>query len=147
MTRRARRLRAQDRRSLVMDRRGAAAVEFAILAPVMLMVLCGILAYGMLFATHISLQQLVAETARATVGGLSAAEREGIARAHVERVIGRYPLLRAEALELEIASQAGFTEVRLIYDAGVNPAYVLDGLLPLPERTARYSQVIRDGGA
>ncbi|TRO97225.1 pilus assembly protein [Glycocaulis profundi] len=128
------------------DRRGVSAVEFALLAPVALVMMCGLVAYGLIFSTHISLQQLVAETTRATVSGITPEERSAIARDHLSRTIDRYPLLRADAADVSVISAGGMTEVRLYYDATGHPAYVFEGLLPLPARNVTYRQSIRDGG-
>ena len=66
-------------RGFFSDKRATSAVEFALIAPFLLLLVAAILAYGSIFATSISLQQVAAETARATIGGLSDAERRSLA--------------------------------------------------------------------
>ncbi len=46
---------------------GAAAVEFAIVSPVFLLIVVGILAYGLYFGAANSVQQLAADAARAAM--------------------------------------------------------------------------------
>lgn len=132
---------------LIADRRGVSAVEFALLAPIAIVLLIAVVAYGLIFSTHISLQQLVAETTRATVQGMSHDERTAIAREHLTGTIARYPMLDAGAAEVFVSAHGGLTEVRLSYDAEHHPAYIFEGLLPLPSKRVTYTQVIRDGGS
>ncbi len=70
-------------RQFFTDKRGASAVEFALISPFLLLLVAAILAYGSIFATSLSLQQLAAETARATIGGLNDTEREQLAEAYL----------------------------------------------------------------
>ena len=58
---------------------GAAALEFAVVLPVFLAVMLGILAYGIYFGAVHSAAQLAADAARASVAGLSDDERAAIA--------------------------------------------------------------------
>lgn len=123
------------------------AVEFALLAPVMILMLAGTIAYGLLFSTHISLQQLVAEAARSSVAGLSAQERGEIVERHVADTLPRYFLIDPERTSVAVEiPRPGFSEIVVRYDASAHPAYVFRGLLPLPRDQVVYRQVIRDGG-
>ena len=129
------------------DTRAVSAVEFALLAPVMILLLVGTIAYGLLFSTHISLQQLVAEAARSSIAGLSLEERARIVEAHVASTLPRYFLIDPDRTRVAVeVPQVGFTEIVVIYDASAHPAYVFRGLLPLPADQVVYRQMIRDGG-
>lgn len=129
------------------DERAVSAVEFAILAPLMILLLAGTIAYGLLFSTHISLQQLAAEAARSSIAGLSAAERAAIVEAHVADTLPRYFLIDPDRAEVAVETpQAGYTEIVVRYDASDHPAYAFRGLLPLPTDQITYRQIIRDGG-
>ncbi len=129
------------------DIRATSAVEFALIAPLMILLLAGTTAYGLLFSTHMSLQQLTAEAARSAVAGISALEREQIVQEHVATTLPRYFLIEADrtAVSVEVPS-AGYSEIVVRYDASTHPAYVFRGLLPLPSDQVTYRQVIRDGG-
>ena len=61
-------------------REGAAAVEFALVGPILVFLLIGIVVYGGWFLMAQSVQALASEGARAAVGGLDSAERESLAR-------------------------------------------------------------------
>ncbi|MFC4725644.1 TadE/TadG family type IV pilus assembly protein [Glycocaulis abyssi] len=129
------------------DARAVSAVEFALLAPLMILLLAGTIAYGLLFSTHISLQQLTAEAARSSIAGLSADERVSIVERHVADTLPRYFLLDPDRASVAVEiPRAGFTEIVVRYDASAHPAYVFRGLLPLPTDQVIYRQVIRDGG-
>ena len=134
-------------RSFASDRRGASAVEFALISPFLLLLVGAILAYGTIFATSLSLQQLAAEAARASIGGLNDAERQQLAQAHVNAMAGSYPMLRGElvSFEFDAGTGANRSSVTLRYDLTGHPAYVLDGLIPLPSSPLSYSLAVTDG--
>ena len=67
------------------DQSASTAVEFAFIAPILLMLLFGIIGYGHAFGVYHGVQQLAAEAARASVAGLDDAERERLARAFITR--------------------------------------------------------------
>src|ERR1700761_5242425 len=105
-------------RSFLGNRRAASAVEFALVAPFMLLLVAAVLAYGSIFATSLSLQQLAAETARATIGGLNDTERKTLAQAYLNANSSSYPLLLAKDLsfEFDTATGAKLSSVKLKYD-------------------------------
>ncbi len=131
----------------VRDRRAASAVEFAMIAPFLLLLIAAVMAYGSLFATSLSLQQLAAETARATIGGLNDAERKTLAEQYFAGSSGNYPLLNAANVSLDFsdADDASLSRVTLNYDLSDHPAYAFESLLPLPASPLSYELVISDG--
>lgn len=134
---------------LFLNTRGAVAVEFAIVSPVFLLILLGIMSYGTLFGIGHSVQQLAAEAARAAVSGLSDAERTEIAGRFVQASAGSYSLLDPTRLTLSSRTTDVDTrtfEVALTYDASSSYVYGFAGLLPLPDPTVRRAAVIRHGG-
>ncbi len=134
-------------KNFIRNEGGASAVEFAIIAPFLLLLVAGILAYGSVFATSLSLQQLAAETARASIGGLNDAEREQLAQAHFSLVSSQYPMLRPEAVSFSFDSNGAGEQSRvtLSYDTATHPAYALEQLIPLPASPLSYSMIITDG--
>ncbi|KPP81211.1 MAG: hypothetical protein HLUCCA04_09475 [Oceanicaulis sp. HLUCCA04] len=143
----AARITAGPRGTFLRDTRAVSAVEFALLAPVMILLLVGTIAYGLLFSTHISLQQLTAEAARSSIAGLSGDERAAIVEAHVADTLPRYFLIDPERASVAVETpRTGYSEIVVRYDASAHPAYVFRGLLPLPSDQVTYSQIIRDGG-
>lgn len=134
-------------RPFLSDNRATSAVEFALIAPFMLLLIAAVLAYGSIFATSLSLQQLAAETARATIGGLNDTERKSLAQAYLTANSANYPMLVARDLSFEFDAATGETlsKVRLEYDLKDHPAYALSGLLPLPPSPIAYTMVVTDG--
>ncbi|MBL8581266.1 MAG: pilus assembly protein, partial [Rhizobiaceae bacterium] len=63
-------------KEFIKEDKATSAVEFAIIAPVFILVLFGLIAYGIYFGASHSVQQLAADAARTAVAGLNAEERE-----------------------------------------------------------------------
>jgi Flp pilus assembly protein TadG len=128
---------------------GAAAIEFAILTPVFLLMLTGMMAYGIYFGAAHSVQQIAADAARTSIAGLDAAERDELVEAFIEANAGDYLLIERERLTFEIgdkAADAGQYQVIIRYDASDLPIWNLYVPLPLPGRIITYVSTIRLGG-
>lgn len=131
------------------DRHGVSAIEFAIVFPLFLIIVLGILVYAIYFGVVHSVQQLAAEAARASVAGISPAERTTLAEQHVQRSLGSYPLIEAGSLRIAAAqspNDPNLFAVDLSYDASKMSIFALDGLLPLPPKEIRRQSVVRRGG-
>jgi Flp pilus assembly protein TadG len=129
------------------DRRGTSAVEFALVAPFLLLLVAAILSYGSIFATSLSLQQVAAEAARATIAGLSDTERKTLAEQKLSAIAANYPLLDPGKITFQFDEGSGskLSRVTLFYDMHDHPAYAFDKLLPLPASPISYSIIITDG--
>ena len=134
-------------RVLSRDTKGTSAVEFALIAPFLLLLVAAILAYGSIFATSLSLQQIAAEAARATIGGLSDGERTTLAQAKLSAISDKYPMLDPAKMKFAFDQGTGsdVSRVTLTYDMSNHPAYALDKLLPLPASPLSYSMIVTDG--
>ena len=134
-------------RGFFRNRRATSAVEFALIAPFLLLLVGAILAYGSIFATSLSLQQMAAEAARATIGGLSDAERKTLAEAKIAAIADGYPILDASKVtfEFDAGESSELSRITLHYDMTNHPAYALDKLLPLPQSPISYSLIVTDG--
>lgn len=132
---------------MLSDRRGASAVEFALISPFLMLLIAAVLGYGSLFATALSLQQLAAETARATIGGLNDAERKTLAQTHLNALKSTYPMLDASKVTFSFNEGSGSTlsKVTVSYSLATHPAYALKELLPLPASPMSYTLVVTDG--
>jgi Flp pilus assembly protein TadG len=71
--------------TLAREERGAAIVEMALVLPLLLALLMGILVYGQYFMLAHSVQQAANDGARASIIGLDAADRSAVA----SRAVGR----------------------------------------------------------
>lgn len=100
----ARRLRAQGRE------RGAAAVEFALVVPILLVLLFGIIGYGYMLSFRQAVSQGAAEGARAAAvkpSGTATATLQTVMRAAVDDALGSYGV-RCNGTSLEHKSGASW---------------------------------------
>ena len=136
-------------RRLRQDKFGAAAVEFAVVMPIFLVILLGILVYGLYFSVAHAVQQLTAEAARATVPGLTNAERSSLAQKLVADAIGNYPFLMASKATVNArvdTSDSSRFLVTIRYDATHLGLQAFAPVLPVPPDTIEKTAVIRMGG-
>lgn len=131
--------------SLPRDRHGVAVIEFALLFPLLALVLFGILGYGQYFLLAHSAQQLANDAARATVAGLSATERRVLATASVTRELASLPEIRPSTVATDVIETTQLVTVRVQLDASAMPLMHLTWL-PLPPATIDRRAVMRPGG-
>jgi Flp pilus assembly protein TadG len=127
------------------DRRGVAAIEFAIVAPLLIMMMFGMIMYGSWFWMAHSVQSMASEGARAAIAGLDPAEREQLARAFVGVQVGDLGLDAAKAA-VAVESTPAVIRVNIAYDASDHPLMALSGLIPSPPKIIRRTAVVRLGG-
>lgn len=130
-------------------RDGAIAVEFALVFPVFLLVVFGIIVYGSYLAVVHGVQQLAAEAARSSIGGLNESERSTLASAYVAGNAGSYPLIDPAHLSVTAAtsgSDANVFVVKVNYDASGMFIYFLPTFVPAPPSTIVRSAAIPRGG-
>lgn len=128
---------------------GTSAVEFAILMPVFLLLLTGMLAYGIYFSAAHSLQQLAADAARTAIAGLDEAERNELVGDFLAANADSYALIDPARLSATIGDKPGGIDhyrVVLTYDASDLPIWNLYPPLPLPSQQIAFSSTIRRGG-
>lgn len=126
--------------------RGAAAVEFAIIGPVLILLIVGIMSYGGYFWIAHSVQQAANDAARAAIAGLNDAERRALATATLQREIAGTPAMRAEATHVEVQRGDDSLTVLVRYDASGNVFWAFSGLLPMPSPQVERGATIRLGG-
>ena len=129
-----------------LGQRGAAAVEFAILGPVLILMLIGILVYGGYFLMAHSVQQLANDAARAALGGLSDTERHSLASASLASELPAYGFLDPRQVQLAYADQAQVMTVNVAYDASASPLWALHGVIPMPPSAIVRSASVQVGG-
>lgn len=106
------------------DQSGAVAVEFALLAPLLFAMLFGIMVMGYFMGVSHSVSQLASGAARASVAGLDMAERTDLAQTYLAQAGTRYPLLKPDALQVQVLTEDAATpgiviNVSYAADAGV----------------------------
>lgn len=130
-------------------RRATSAVEFALLAPLFIFLLLGMVAYGIYFGASHSLQQISADAARTAVAGLDATERQTLVSQFIAANAAGYPFI--DALKLTVAADDSTADanqfvVSVTYDARDLPIWNLFRTLPLPDTTISRRSTIRIGG-
>ena len=84
-------------------RSGASAVEFALMLPLFLAIIFGIVVFGSYLAMVHGVQQLAAEAARSSVAGISDTERNSLATNYVAANAATYPLIVPANLSVNAA--------------------------------------------
>lgn len=126
--------------------RGTAAIEFALIGPLLILLLAGTLVYGGWLWTAQSVQGLASETARAALGGLDDEEREALARTFAQAAAAETIGIDAARLDVNVESDADAVRVTLSYDAHDHPLMAFDGFVPSPSPIIQRSAVVRTGG-
>jgi Flp pilus assembly protein TadG len=133
---------------LLVCRRGVAAVEFAILLPLFLTMVFGIVIFGSYLAMVHGVQQLAAEAARSSVAGLSNSERSSLATSYVTANVSIYPLIVPGNISVNAATSGSDPNVFVVsisYNASGMFIYSLP-FVPLPPSTIVRSASIPYGG-
>jgi len=136
-------------RRFATDDDGATAVEFAIVAPIFIMTLVGILIYGLYFGTALSVSHVAAEAARASVAGMDAAERASLATSKATSIAASGGLLSAERMTVTAhvnASDSKVFDVQVSYDASDLPIYAFADLVPTPPSLITRTSSVQRGG-
>lgn len=128
-------------------RSGASAVEFAIVLPVFLMLVFGIVMFGAYLALVHDVQQLAAEAARTSVAGLNNAERDSLATGYVSAHASSYPLIASDGVTVTTTtSGTNVFVVTVNYDASRSFIFALPALVPMPSSRIERSAAIPFGG-
>lgn len=129
-------------------REGAAAVEFALIAPLFFLLLLTLVAFGIYLTAAHSLQQLTADAARTAIAGLSADERSQMVQDFVTRSTINDAFINKSKLTVTVATDPAnvnqFT-VSAAYDASDLPIWNLY-TFAMPDQTIRRYSTIRLGG-
>lgn len=100
---------------LARDTRGTAMIETALLLPLFLMLLLGILIYGQYFLLAHSVQQAANDGARAAITGLDTADRRAVAIRAVDRSMHGIGGYRSELRNVLVSETGEAVTVDLSY--------------------------------
>lgn len=134
--------------SLVGARSGAAAIEFALVAPLFLAFLMGIIAFESFFGYAHSLQIAASESARAAIAGLDSQERVQLATRGAQRSLAASPLLGGASVAITVGPDAADPDVftvTLTYDLNAVLLSLAPRLLLLPHSLSRTASIRRGG--
>ena len=119
-------------RQLRRDRRAAALIEFALLLPMLLSLVMGVICYGQYIWLAHSVQTAANDATRAIVAGMTTSERLTLARAAVATDMASVPELRDKQIALAIEEGGARVTVKLRFDARAL-TLLSTGMVPLPE--------------
>lgn len=137
---------ARSRRARKAGDSGAAAVEFALIGPIFLVLMLGAMAWGNYFWLSHSVQQVANDAARAAVAGIDPAERKTLATTSLAEQIGDYAHLEAAAASVQIEDAANRVTVTISYDASSSPFWAFAELVPMPSTLIQRQATVRLGG-
>ena len=110
-----------------------------------MMILLGMLGYGQYFLIAHSAQQLANDAARATISGMSPAERLSLANAAMASELPNLPSITANNATLTVTEALPSVTVHVRVDASAIGLFRVN-LLPMPSSTIDRSAVIQQGG-
>jgi Flp pilus assembly protein TadG len=134
--------------ALQADKRGMAALEFALLAPALLSLAFGVIVYSIYFTAVIGVRQAASEGARAAVAGLSSQERASLARLRAGQVLAGYGSLMGGSTPQVTAAPDGMGvfKVTVSYDITGSPIMRYGAFVPLPDEVITASVMVTNGG-
>jgi len=136
------------KRQLRTCEQGLAALEFALLAPALLMLVFAVVLYSFYFAALMGVRHAAIEGARAAVAGLSTAERTALAQDRAQAVISGYGTLLAAGggpVVTAVPDATGTFRVRVSYNMSGSPMMRYAAFVPMPSPTVSASVVVTNG--
>jgi len=133
----------------IQNRQAASAIEFAIVGPLFILIIFGMIAYGIYLGAAINVEQLAADAARASLAGLDEEERQELATEFIKTNSAEYMLIQPEHISVSVAASKidpNQFKVAVRYDASQLPIWNLYLPIPLPEKIIERSSTIRIGG-
>jgi Flp pilus assembly protein TadG len=131
-----------NRRRLVTDEAGAMIVEAAIVLPITLLMLSGVIAYGSWFMVAHSVQQAANEGAQAALAGLNDADRQSIAQTAVSKAIAGSSGVESSRVSTGVARSGTYYTVTVSYDAA-NSLWQKFPIVPTPTGAIRRQATVQ----
>lgn len=123
---------------LAQTERAAAVIEMALVLPLFLALLMGILVYGQYFMLAHSVQQAANDGARAAIVGLDAADRSAIAARAVDRSLGGLGPFAPETRAVAVSETSEAITVAVTYTVPEGH-FLRSGFVPSPSPVIRTS--------
>jgi len=134
--------------TLLRCNKGLAALEFAVLAPVLLMLAFSVIVYSIYFTTLYGVRQASSEGARAALAGLSSAERSTLAQERAQEVAESFRAIVGGNNAFVVETQSEGSEVFKVtvsYDMSGSPIMNYAGFIPLPSSTVEATTRVTNG--
>jgi Flp pilus assembly protein TadG len=140
------RIASQFRARRIRDRSGSAAVEFALIGPLLMLMLMGVFTYGGYFLTAQTIQQFANDAARAAIAGLDDQERLAIAEQSLRASLSTQSHMRGDLAGVDVRRDGEVLTVNVSYDASEEIYWAVQTLVPTPSPVIRRTAAIRLGG-
>lgn len=124
---------------------GNALIEFALLLPILAMLLIGMIGYGQYFLMAHTAQQLANDAARASVGGINSEERAALANASVASGAAAIGAIPSNRLSSSVSETGSRVTVQVTLDTN-GMAMMRLPLVPMPDPVIRRRAVAHRGG-
>lgn len=128
------------------DRAGTALVEFALVCPMLIVLVVGMLGWGAYFWMAHSVQQVANDAARAAVAGLTGEERASLAKAAATEGATDYAGLDAALVKTTVTERSDRTVVSVSYDASKTVVFAFAKIAPMPSSKITRQASVRLGG-
>ena len=127
-------------------RDGSVAVEFALVGPLLVLMMMGMALYGGWFWLAQGVQSLATESARAAVAGLDPSERQALASSFVATESAGTYGFAPDRLAVVVEANGDTIRVTVTLDASDHPLMTLGALIPSPPSRIERSASVRMGG-
>lgn len=126
-----------------LSRSGSNSVEFAILAPVLCLLLLGAVSVGLFVGTAHSLAQIAADVSRYAMVGDTAETRRQMAEAWLAKTGRDYPLVDPKRMTVLVVEQSDLLRVSVTYDMSNLPIPdLVRQSMPVPASLVRTAAVM-----
>jgi Flp pilus assembly protein TadG len=144
-----RRVAGGDRARALRGRRGTAALEFAMVAPVLILIIMGVMIFGLYMALLHEVQELASSAARASVAGLTQTERNTLATNFINNFVASSGLL--VPADVTVATTTTGTpptsyRVSVTYNLKDTPIPALGSLVSLTSTSIQRTAIVQFGG-
>ncbi|WP_427024268.1 TadE/TadG family type IV pilus assembly protein [Aureimonas ureilytica] len=104
------------------DERGLAALEFVLVAPILIFLVFGTMRVGYMFGVQNSLSQLASQAARIALPERDSARRESVVRTYVSRSAKDYAFLDARRVDVVFQEEDGRAIISVNMDVSQVPS-------------------------
>ena len=121
-------------------------MEFALLMPLLLAIVFGIITYGLYFTVLIAVTEAAAVGARASVAGLDCTERQNLATAAVNSFFSDYGGFLTTTPPVTTTCGTGTFQVAVSYDITNFNLGLMGGFVPVPSTNPSATVTVSTGG-
>lgn len=127
---------------------GASAVEFALVVPIFFSLVFGIIVYGSYFASLSIINEIAFEAARASVTGLTDAERASLATSRATTLVSAYgAILNTESVSVSaVPAGTGVFAVTVTHEFDAFGIGAFSAFLPMPPAEQSATVQMARGG-